>query len=160
MAKVKLVKTTTSDRIGTPTSIKNYVGFSTVNRDFDNNVLYDYELARTDLLNHFHIKKGEKLENPNFGTIIHDLLFENFSPDISKAVEDDVVEIVGYDPRWRLDTLQIEGEEHGLNINLEITYTPFNISENLNLLFNQDSQAPIVSSGTELGASSTGSASY
>ena len=62
MAKVKLVKTTTSDRIGSPTSIKNYVGFSTVNRDFDNNVLYDYELARTDLLNHFHIKKGEKLE--------------------------------------------------------------------------------------------------
>jgi phage baseplate assembly protein W len=160
MAKVKLEKTTTSDRIGTPTSIKNYVGFSTVNRDFDNNVLYDYELARTDLLNHFHIKKGEKLENPNFGTIIHDLLFENFSPDISKAVEDDVVEIVGYDPRWRLDTLQIEGEEHGLNINLEITYTPFNISENLNLLFNQDSQAPIVSSNTESGASSTGSASY
>ena len=88
------------------------------------------------------------------------MLFENFSPDISKAVEDDVVEIVGYAPRWRLDTLQVDGEELGLNVNLEITYTPFNISENLNLLFNQDSQAPIVSSNTESGASSTGSASY
>ena len=33
------------------------------NRDFDSNTLYDYELARTDLLNAFYIKKGEKFSN-------------------------------------------------------------------------------------------------
>ena len=160
MARIKLVKTTTSDRVGTPVSIKNYVGFSTVNRDFDSNVLYDYDLARTDLFNHFHIKKGEKLENPNFGTIIWDLLFENFSPELSKAVEDDVVEIVEYDPRWRLDTLQVESEEHGLNINIEITYTPYNISENLNLLFNQDTQTVNIVSNTQPTSSGSQSKVY
>ena len=51
MAKVKLTKTTTSDPLGTVNKLKTYVGFSTVNRDFDSNTLYDYELARTDLLN-------------------------------------------------------------------------------------------------------------
>ena len=79
MAKVKLIKTTTRDTLGTVNRIKTYVGFSTVNRDFDSNTLYDYELARTDLLNAFYIKKGEKLENPNYGTIIHDTLFEPFT---------------------------------------------------------------------------------
>ena len=56
MAKVKLTKTTTSDNLATTQNIKSYVGFSTVNRDFDSNTLYDYELARTDLLNAFYIK--------------------------------------------------------------------------------------------------------
>jgi len=51
MAKVKLVKTTTSDKVVEPSRLKTYIGFSTVNRDFDSNTLYDYELARTDLLN-------------------------------------------------------------------------------------------------------------
>ena len=32
--------------------------------------LTDAELIKRDLLNHFAIRKGEKLENPNFGTII------------------------------------------------------------------------------------------
>ena len=98
MAKVKLTKTTTRDTLGTVNRIKTYVGFSTVNRDFDSNTLYDYELARTDLLNAFYIKKGEKLENPNYGTIIHDTLFEPFTSEISTAVEEDVIEIVDKDP--------------------------------------------------------------
>ena len=41
MAKVKLTKTTTSDPLGTVNKLKTYVGFSTVNRDFDSNTLYD-----------------------------------------------------------------------------------------------------------------------
>ena len=97
MAKVKLTRTTTSDPLGTANRIKTYVGFSSVNRDFDSNTLYDYELARTDLLNAFYIKKGEKLELPDYGTIIYDTLFEPFTSEISKAIEEDVIEIVGRD---------------------------------------------------------------
>ena len=121
MAKVKLTKTTTSDPLGTVNKLKTYVGFSTVNRDFDSNTLYDYELARTDLLNAFYIKKGEKLENPNYGTIIYDTLFEPFTPEISSAIEEDVINIVDADPRWTLDTLRVNQVEYGLNLALEIT---------------------------------------
>ena len=138
MAKVKLVKTTTSDKVVEPSRLKTYIGFSTVNRDFDSNTLYDYELARTDLLNSLYIKKGEKLENPDYGTIIWDLLFEPFSSDVSKAVEEDMISIVEQDPRWRLDTLRIQQEEHGLLIALEITYVPYNIGEHLSLTFNEN----------------------
>jgi hypothetical protein len=45
-----------------------YKGFSS-NETKNNFKLYDIELVKRDLMNHFYIRKGEKLENPNFGTI-------------------------------------------------------------------------------------------
>ncbi len=161
MAKVKLTKTTTSDPLGTVNRLKTYVGFSTVNRDFDSNTLYDYELARTDLLNAFYIKKGEKLENPDYGTIIHDTLFEPFTPEISKAIEEDVIDIVDKDPRWALETLTIEQAEYGLNLSLEILYIPYNINESLLLSFNQDNGLAVTSQPVSTGATaSAGSSAY
>ena len=161
MAKVKLTKTTTSDTLGTVNKIKTYVGFSTVSRDFDSNTLYDYELARTDLLNAFYIKKGEKLENPDYGTIIHDTLFEPFTGEISKAIEEDVIEIVGKDPRWVLETLRIDQAEYGLNLQIEITYVPYNINESLLLSFNQENGLEVTSNPVSTGATaSAGSSAY
>ena len=46
-----------------------YKGFSTNNRSKKFRVT-DFELVKQDLINHFNIRKGEKLMNPNFGTII------------------------------------------------------------------------------------------
>ena len=162
MAKVKLTKTTTSDPLTTTVNrLKTYVGFSTVNRDFDSNTLYDYELARTDLLNAFYIKKGEQLENPDYGTIIHDTLFEPFTGEISKAIEEDVIEIVGKDPRWVLDTLRIDQAEYGLNLQIEITYIPYNINESLLLSFNQENGLEVTSNPVSTGATaSAGSSAY
>lgn len=147
MAKVKLIKTTTSDPSRNSSNMKSYVGFSTVNRDFDSSTLYNYELARTDLLNNLYIKKGEKLENPDYGTVVWNLLFEPFTSQISKVIEEDMIEMVENDPRWHLETLQIEQEEHGLNITLEIQYVPYNISEKMSLLFNESTGLSIESLG-------------
>ena len=160
MAKVKLTKTTTSDTLGTVNKIKTYVGFSTVSRDFDSNTLYDYELARTDLLNAFYIKKGEKLENPNYGTIIHDTLFEPFTSEISKAIEEDVIEIVGRDPRWALDTLAIDQAEYGLNLSLDILYIPYSILESLSLDFNQETGLAVTSNPIQAEQSQAVSSAY
>ena len=161
MAKVKLTKTTTSDPLATTVNrLKTYVGFSTVNRDFDNNTLYDYELARTDLLNAFYIKKGEKLELPDYGTIIYDTLFEPFTSEISKAIEEDVIQIVDRDPRWNLDTLRIQQEEYGLNLALEITYVPYNIGESLSLAFNQESGLEVTSNPIQVEQSTTVESAY
>ena len=160
MAKVKLTKTTTSDPLGTVNKLKTYVGFSTVNRDFDSNTLYDYELARTDLLNAFYIKKGEKLELPDYGTIIYDTLFEPFTSEISKAIEEDVIEIVGRDPRWALDTLAIDQAEYGLNLSLDVLYIPYSISESLSLAFNQESGLEVTSNPIQVEQSTTVESAY
>ena len=160
MAKVKLTRTTTSDTLGTANRIKSYVGFSSVNRDFDSNTLYDYELARTDLLNAFYIKKGEKLELPDYGTIIYDTLFEPFTSEISKAIEEDVIEIVGRDPRWALDTLAIDQAEYGLNLSLDVLYIPYSISESLSLAFNQESGLEVTSNPIQVEQSTTVESAY
>ena len=41
--------------------------------------LYDIDLVKQDLINHFYIRKGEKLENPDFGTVIWYVFFEQFT---------------------------------------------------------------------------------
>ena len=75
-----------------------YKGFSTYNR-MRKFTLVDFDLIKQDLFKHFSIRKGEKLMNPKFGTIIWGLLFEPMSPDIRDLVSRDVKEIIDYDPR-------------------------------------------------------------
>jgi phage baseplate assembly protein W len=65
-----------NNRIETITSKTSYRGMSTVNPDNVTFSLYDISLIKQDLINHFHIRQGEKLSNPEFGTIIWDALFE------------------------------------------------------------------------------------
>ena len=52
-----------------------YKGFSTINRSKKFRV-GNFDLVKTDLYNHFQIKKGEKLMQPSFGSIVWSLLFE------------------------------------------------------------------------------------
>jgi len=54
---------------------RTYKGFSTVSTNSVKGSLYDLALIKQDLINQFYIRKGEKLENPDFGTIIWDMLF-------------------------------------------------------------------------------------
>jgi len=60
-----------------------YRGFSTLNRR-NNFRVSDYDLVRQDLFNHFNIRKGEKLMNPNFGTIIWNMLFDPLTSETKK----------------------------------------------------------------------------
>ena len=65
-----------------PPSQKMYRGISTVNEANSSFALYDIGLIKQDLLNHFHIRQGEKLENPEFGTIIWDILFDPLTDEV------------------------------------------------------------------------------
>ena len=56
-----------------------YKGFSTLDEIQSSTTLYDIALIKQDIINHFHIRKGEKLSDPNFGTIIWDVLFEHLT---------------------------------------------------------------------------------
>ena len=54
---------------------RTYRGFSTISADSESYTLYDLALIKQDILNHFHIRQGERLQNPEFGTIIWVFLF-------------------------------------------------------------------------------------
>ena len=64
-------------------------GHSSVGRDFADSKLYDIELVKQDILNHFNILKGEKLENPNFGTNIWLYLMDPLDDETRNAVIED-----------------------------------------------------------------------
>ena len=115
-----------------------YRGISTVNPARPNVSIYDISLIKQDLINHFHIRKGEKLENPEFGTIIWDTLFEPLTDEIKTIIAEDVTEIINYDPRTQVIRVTVDSYESGIQIEFDIRYIPYNISESLRLRFDQE----------------------
>ena len=107
-------------------------------RATENFGLYDLALIKQDIINHFHIRQGEKLENPIFGTIIWDVLFEPLTEDIKQLILDDVTTIINYDPRVQVDNVVVSEYESGIQIECELTYLPYNISESLRYRFDQE----------------------
>jgi phage baseplate assembly protein W len=116
-----------------------YKGFSSseANKNFK---LYDINLVKQDLINHFYIRKGEKLENPEFGTVIWDMLFEPFTPDVKEIIAKDVEAIVNYDPRISVQEVQIDSTDQGMRIQVELIYRPFNITEKMTLDFDKNNR--------------------
>jgi len=121
-----------------------YRGFSTINQ-VKKFRLTDVELVKRDLINHFSIKKGQKLMNPEFGSIIWNMLYEPMTADVESTIVEDVKRIVNYDPRLRVDGVLINEFEYGLQIQIDLTFLPGNYSEQLLLDFNSTSNALSVS---------------
>lgn len=120
-----------------PTS-RTYRGLSTVGNPSNSFALYDLALIKQDIINHFHIRRGEKLENPEFGTIIWDVLFDPLDEQLKELIAQNVTEIVNYDPRVKVDQLVVSQYESGIQIECELTYLPYNISEAIRFRFDQD----------------------
>ena len=100
-------------------------------------MLYDLALIKQDLINHFHIRQGEKLENPEFGTIIWEVLYEPLTDDLKSAIAKNVTSIVNYDPRVQVNQVIVDAYESGIQISLDLTYLPNNISESMRLDFDE-----------------------
>jgi phage baseplate assembly protein W len=121
-----------------PVSSKKYRGISTVNNNTNNFVKYDLALIKQDIINHFHIRQGEKLENPEFGTIIWDVLFEPLTDGLKEAIIKNVTDIINYDPRVSVNNVTIQSLESGIQIECNLSYLPYNISESLRLTFDEN----------------------
>ena len=66
-----------------------FKGFSS-RADKQNFKLYDFEVAKQGLINRLSVRKGERVENPEFGTIIYDAIFEPFTDDLKDAIVEDI----------------------------------------------------------------------
>ena len=117
-----------------------FIGYSTIDRKFGNFTLKNIELAKRDLLNHFYTRKGERLGEPEFGSIIQDLVFEPLDDRTVNAVEDDVRDVVANDPRWILNTLNITTGQHTIECVLNLTYKPDSTLDELYLKFTAEEE--------------------
>jgi len=116
---------------------KSYRGFSTVDINRDSYALFDLELIKQDIINHFHIRQGEKISDPEFGTIIWDVLFESFKENVKEAIIQNVTEIINYDPRVSVNTINVIPYESGIQIEADLVYVPYSIAETLRFRFDQ-----------------------
>ena len=116
-----------------------YKGFSTVNNTRKTRYT-DFELAKQDLINHFHIRKGEKLHNPNFGSNLWSIVFDPLTDTTKQAIIDDIRAIAGYDPRIAVNSVNVVEYEQGVQVELDLSYLAEDITESLLLQFDQESQ--------------------
>ena len=115
-----------------------FKGFSS-RADKRNFKLYDFEVAKQDLINRLSVRKGERVENPEFGTIIYDAIFEPFTEALKDAIVDDVTANLNADPRIATEEILVTEADKGIAIQATITYVPLNITEKLRFNFDENS---------------------
>lgn len=117
-----------------------YSGFSTYNRQRKFKIT-DFDLVCQDIFNHFSIRRGEKLMNPKFGTIIWDLMFEPFTDNIRDLITEDIKTVINYDPRVVADSVTVTELDHGIQIELQLRYVLTNQSQAMRLQFDRNTKA-------------------
>lgn len=117
---------------------KTYKGFSTVDPDQTGFNLYDLQLVKQDIINHFHIRQGELLSNPEFGTIIWDILYEPLTERLKDIIVENVSTIINYDPRVNVVDVIVDQYESGIQIEATLMFLPYNISEQMRFTFDQN----------------------
>ena len=115
-----------------------FKGFSS-RADKKNFKLYDFEVAKQDLINRLSVRKGERVENPEFGTIIYDAIFEPFTEALKDAIVEDVTANLNADPRISTEEILVTEADKGIAIQATITYVPLNITEKLRFNFDENS---------------------
>lgn len=119
-------------------SSKTYRGFSTVSPAATSHVLYDIELIKQDIINNFHIRQGELLSNPEFGTIIWDVIFDPLTEQLKDAITKNVTQIVNSDPRVAVNSVTVDQYESGIQIEASLVFLPYNIAEQMRLRFDEN----------------------
>ena len=115
-----------------------FKGFSS-RAELTNYKLYDFDLIKQDLINRLSVRKGERVENPEFGTIIYDVIFEPLTEALKQAIADDIANNLNADPRLSTQDIVVSESEHGISVQATITYVPYNITEKLTFSFDENS---------------------
>ena len=115
-----------------------FKGFSS-KAEKQNFKVYDFECVKQDLINRLSVRKGERVENPEFGTIIYDVLFEPFTEALKETIVEDVTANLNADPRISTEEINVLEEDHGIAIQATIRYVPLDISEKLQFKFDENS---------------------
>tara|TARA_B100000809_G_scaffold266014_1_gene326894 strand:+ start:2038 stop:2406 length:369 start_codon:yes stop_codon:yes gene_type:complete len=120
--------------------MNNIIGFTNSQTSCTSAVLTDLELAKQDLRNHFSITKGEKWTLPNFGSNIPNYIFEPLDDTIIELIQQDVVDVVSYDPRFQVSShdIKVSEDAYTVAVNIELTYVPLAQITTLELLFDRD----------------------
>jgi len=121
-----------------PKTSQFYVGFSSVDIANTNSKLYDLALIKQDIINQFNTRKGERVMNPEFGSLIWDIIMEPMTLEIQDVLENDITTICNSDPRVVPTEIKISDFNAGYLIEITIQLVGTDQSANLILNFDQE----------------------
>lgn len=104
-------------------------------------VLYDQDLVRQDLMNHFNTRKGERAMDATYGFIGWDLIFELDNSAYKQEIDTDVRRIVAMDPRLNLISLNVSTIDYGYQVYLVLEYVQLETVEDLTIVFDARSNS-------------------
>lgn len=78
--------------------------------------------------------------NPNFGTIIWEILFEPMTEEIKDAIIEDVTRVVTYEPRVIVDNILVDEYQRGIIIEIRLRYKNTNEADTMRFMFDQTSK--------------------
>lgn len=119
-----------NNTINNPTN--NLVGKSYTNRTFR---LTDINLVKQDLLNQIFTVKGERVMQPSFGSIIPNLIFEQFDEQVVSIVEEEITRIIRDDPRVEIVSLNVKPnyDTHTIVVSVTLNYIELDLIDNFDL---------------------------
>ena len=124
-------------------SINMYKGFSTINRH-KKFTLTDRELVVRNLTNMLNIREGELPGKPEYGTTIWNYLFEPNTVDVERRVTSEIERLINTDPRIVLEDVNYHSQHNGMVLSLDVRILPGVDTEQIRVLFDQDSGDAIV----------------
>ena len=107
------------------------IGFSTYGKRTPPYTEEGIELAKQDLLYAFLTRRGERVMQPNFGSIIFDLLFEPFDHNTVEAIYEDAARIITQDPRFDVIDIQARELEQTVRVDITLRYIPLDVVDSL-----------------------------
>lgn len=122
---------------------KKIVGFSTYDdgsgrrRGF---TLYDIEIVKRDLLNHFYTRKGERVMMPTYGCAIWDMVGEPLTPSSRSEIEQECRRIIATDSRVSLHEFNIIEQERGFIVPITLFFEPWGVYESFSLEYDKRQQ--------------------
>ncbi len=114
-----------------------YKGFSTVDESTTNVKLYDFDLIKQDILNQFNTRKGERVMNPAFGSVIWDLIYEPLTPGVKQQISSDIDRILNSDPRVVPTLINIVEQDYGFLLEITLSYLGTDVSDSMILSFDK-----------------------
>ncbi len=114
-----------------------YKGFSS-NKSNQNFKTYDVECIRQDIINNFSTRKGERVMNPAYGTIIWDAIFEPLTEDLKNSISDDIRQIIQNDPRVIAEDVKVDEYQSGILLEITLRYRTDNLTSVLKLSFDKE----------------------
>jgi phage baseplate assembly protein W len=114
-----------------------YKGFSTVDPAQEGNNLFDIELIKQDIINHFNTKRGERVMKPEFGSIIWDLIMEPLTDDTTELLKNDIKTICTADPRVIPTQMDLTEYQEGYLLELTLQVVGTDQSDDMRISFNR-----------------------